>query len=56
MSPNNEEEENDLPKTLQEAFDLWYLEGAVLSEKTSSKAIYRPLSEDEINRLKSSTG
>ena len=55
VSPNNEDQENDLPKTLQEAFDLWYLEGAVLSEKSLSKAIYRPLSEDEINKLKSST-
>ena len=56
VNTNYEEQENDLPKTLEEAFDLWYLEGAVLSEKSSSKAIYRPLSEDEINRLKSSTG
>ena len=56
VNTDNGEQENDLPKTLEEAFDLWYLEGAVLSEKTSSKAIYRPLSEDEINRLKSSTG
>ena len=56
VNNDNEEQENDLPKTLEEAFDLWYLEGAVLSEKSLSKAIYRPLSEDEINRLKSSTG
>ena len=56
MNTENEEQENDFPKTLAEAFDLWYLEGAVLSEKSLSKAIYRPLSEDEINRLKSSTG
>ena len=56
VNTDNEEQENDLPKTLEEAFDLWYLEGAVLSEKSLSKAIYRPLSEDEINRLKSSTG
>ena len=56
VNTENEEQEKDLPKTLEEAFDLWYLEGAVLSEKSSSKAIYRPLSEDEINRLKSSTG
>ncbi|MFL2948426.1 MAG: hypothetical protein ACJZ44_04315 [Nitrospinales bacterium] len=47
---------NELPETLQEAFDQWYLEGAVLTEKSMSKAIYRSLSEDEINRLKSSTG
>ena len=56
VNTDNGEQENDLPKTLEEAFDLWYLEGAVLSEKSLSKAIYRPLSEDEINRLKSSTG
>ena len=55
VSPSNGEQENDLPKTLQEAFDKWYLEGAVLSEKSLSKAIYRPLSKDEINKLKSST-
>jgi len=41
---------------LQETFDRWHYEGAVQSAKSSSKAIYRPLSEDEINRLKSSTG
>ena len=56
-SENSEgEKDNELPKTLQEAFDQWYLEGAVLTEKSMSKAIYRSLSEDEINRLKSSTG
>ena len=55
VNTNYEEQENDLPKTLEEAFDLWYLEGAVLSEKSLSKAIYRPLSKDEINKLKSST-
>ena len=51
-----DEKDNELPETLQEAFDQWYLEGAVLTEKSMSKAIYRSLSEDEINRLKSSTG
>ena len=56
-SENSEDEkDNELPETLQEAFDQWYLEGAVLTEKSMSKAIYRSLSEDEINRLKSSTG
>ncbi|MFT4578345.1 MAG: proteasome alpha subunit [Nitrospinales bacterium] len=44
----------DIPETLQEAFDQWYLEGAVLTEKSTRKAIYRPLSKDEIERLKSS--
>ena len=56
-SENSEDgKDNELPETLQEAFDQWYLEGAVLTEKSMSKAIYRSLSEDEINRLKSSTG
>jgi len=53
---NEDEKENDLPETLQETFEQWYLEGAVLTEKSTNKAIYRSLSEDEINRLKSSTG
>ena len=53
---SEDEKNNELPKTLKEAFDQWYLEGAVLTEKSMSKAIYRSLSEDEINRLKSSTG
>jgi hypothetical protein len=44
----------NIPETLQEAFDQWYLEGAVLTEKSMRKAIYRPLSKDEIERLKSS--
>ena len=56
INSDNEEQENEFPKTLQEIFDRWHLEGAVLSSKSSSKAIYRPLSEDEINKLKSSTG
>ncbi len=56
-SENSEDQkDNDLPETLQEAFNQWHLEGAVLTEKSTSKAIYRPLSEDEIHRLKSSTG
>ena len=56
-SENSEDEkDNERPETLREAFDQWYLEGAVLTEKSMSKAIYRSLSEDEINKLKSSTG
>ena len=53
---SEDEKDNELPETLKEAFDQWYLEGAVLTEKSMSKAIYRSLSEDEINKLKSSTG
>ena len=50
----DDEAKKDIPETLQEAFDQWYLEGAVLTEKSMRKAIYRPLSKDEIERLKSS--
>ena len=56
VNSDNKEKENESPKILQETFDRWHLEGAVLSVNSSSKAIYRPLSEEEINRLKSSTG
>ena len=51
---SGDEAKKDIPETLQEAFDQWYLEGAVLTEKSMRKAIYRPLSKDEIERLKSS--
>ena len=50
----DDEAKKDIPETLQEAFDQWYLEGAVLTEKSMRKAIYRPLSKSEIERLKSS--
>ena len=51
---SDDEAKKDIPETLQEAFDQWYLEGAVLTEKSMRKAIYRPLSKGEIERLKSS--
>ena len=50
----DDEAKKDIPETLQEAFDQWYLEGAVLTEKSIRKAIYRPLSKSEVERLKSS--
>ena len=50
----DDEAKKDIPETLQEAFDQWYLEGAVLTEKSMRKAIYRPLNKSEIERLKSS--
>ena len=52
---SDDETKKNIPETLQEAFDQWYLEGAVLTEKSMRKAIYRPLSKDEIERLNSST-
>jgi len=55
-SDDDDEQDDDVPVSLQKAFEQWYFEGAVLTEKSTSKAIYRPLSEEEINRLKSSTG
>ena len=51
---SDDETKKNIPETLQEAFDQWYLEGAVLTEKSIRKAIYRPLSKSEIERLKSS--
>ena len=55
-SDDDDDQNHDVPTSLQKAFEQWYFEGAVLTEKSTSKAIYRPLSEEEINRLKSSTG
>jgi len=52
---SDDETKKNIPETLQEAFDQWYLEGAVLTKNSARKAIYRPLSKNEIERLKSST-
>jgi len=41
---------------LKEAFDQWYLEGAVLSGKAERRVIYRMLTKEEIEKLKSSVG
>jgi hypothetical protein len=51
-----DEEDKDFPKTLKEAFDQWYLEGAVLLGKEERRAIYRALTKEEIGKLKSSVG
>ncbi len=50
----DEENDDDFPKTLKEAFDQWHLEGAVLSAKAERRAIYRTLTKQEIEKLKSS--
>ncbi len=44
---------SDGPANLKEAFEKWVLEAAVLSNATSKKSIYRPVSQDEIKQLKS---
>ena len=49
-----DEEERGIPKTLKEVFDKMYLEGAVLSAKTDRRAIYRVLSQEEIEKVKTS--
>ncbi|HJO00362.1 MAG TPA: proteasome subunit alpha, partial [Nitrospinaceae bacterium] len=49
----DEEESETLPVTLNEAFDRWTLEAAVLNHKTERKCLYRPLSEQEISSLES---
>jgi hypothetical protein len=48
-----EEEMEDIPADLKEAFDRWNLEAAVLSNNTGRKCLYRALSESEISALKS---
>ena len=47
-----EEEEEDIPTNLKEAFGRWSLEAAVLNNKTGRKCLYRTLSENEISALK----
>ena len=49
----NEEEMENLPITLVEAFESWNLEVAVLNRNTGRKCLYRTLSENEISVLKS---
>ena len=48
-----ENETEDIPSTLKEAFEKWYMEGAVLSKTVQRKSLYRPLSSGEIEKLKS---
>ena len=47
-----EKDTEDIPSTLKEVFDKWYLEGAVLSKTVQRKSLYRPLSSGEIAKLK----
>jgi len=47
-----EEEAEDIPTDLKEAFDSWNLEAAVLNNNTGRKCLYRTLSESEISALK----
>jgi len=44
---------DEQPTTLTEAFDRWTLEAAVLSTETERKALYRVMTPDEIEHLKS---
>ena len=47
------EDADEQPTTLAEAFDQWTLEAAVLSTATQRKALYRVVTPDEIEPLKS---
>ena len=49
-----EDDDKTIPKNLNQAFDRWHLEAAVLSGKVERRAIYRALTEEEIGKLKSS--
>lgn len=50
-APESEDDE-DPPVGLAEAFDQWTLEAAVLSAETERKALYRRITPDEIESLK----
>lgn len=50
-APESEDDE-DKPVGLAEAFDQWTLEAAVLSTETERKALYRKVTPDEIESLK----
>ena len=47
-----EEEAEDTPTDLKEAFERWSLEAAVLNNNKTRKCLYRTLSESEISSLK----
>ena len=49
-----EDDDKTIPKNLNQVFDRWHLEAAVLSGKVERRAIYRALTEEEIGKLKSS--
>lgn len=51
-----DEEDTDFPQTLKEAFAQWHLEGAMLLGKLERRAIYRTVTKEEIEKLKSSVG
>ncbi|MFP6638087.1 MAG: proteasome subunit alpha [Nitrospinaceae bacterium] len=51
-----DDEDTNIPKTLKEAFDRWHLEGAMLLGNLERRAIYRTITKEEIEKLKSSVG
>jgi proteasome alpha subunit len=51
-----DDEDTNIPKTLKEAFDRWHLEGAMLLGNLERRAIYRAITKEEIEKLKSSVG
>lgn len=53
QSSTESEDADEQPTTLAEAFDKWTLEAAVLSTATERKALYRVVTPDEIEPLKS---
>ncbi len=48
-----EDDDDNIPATLKEAFEKWNLEGAVLSRTAQRKSLYRSLTSKEIQKLKS---
>ncbi len=53
QSSTESEDADEQPTTLAEAFERWTLEAAVLSTATKRKALYRVVTPDEIEPLKS---
>lgn len=47
-----DDEAKEEPASLKEAFGQWVLEAAVISNSTPKKSLYRPISQDEIEKLK----
>jgi len=50
---SDSEDTDEQPTTLMDAFDQWTLEAAVLSTTTERKALYRAVTPDEIEPLRS---
>ncbi len=51
-SEDEEDDKDQLPSTLKEAFKQWEFEGAILNYSSQRKTLYRALTSNEIDELK----